>query len=560
MMKKSMVVALAVLCASCGGGDQRAPDARQLLSAGSASGVGAAIAPASAYIELLQQVYVAYFGRPADPSGLQYYAERCANANAPTKLNDFIGAYDQNPTVKAVIDAFGNSKESKDLYGDDIELFVDSVYRNIFNREAEPAGKRYWVDMIRKGAVTRAGAALAIMGGAQDSDLQRVRSKIAAATAFTRSLQDDAQKRAYDGLGPNALVRLALAMVGIDTAPDAFVNQAKGMIGVSASGATGKLLWRETIALPDKSWPDRLEATSGGLYVSSSKSDTVYKLYELYGRPAWRTKTVPSLKSWIAAQPYGEGVDDFDFYALSGDYGNRRWGLDGEYVDDISVAGFTNGMVSGQSTEPWIVDGQWKLRWYNGRNNNERLLSTSYTTVPGDRVDFAHAILLGNPNDASVFVATGSTLAEYTSSGRQLTFTMPGNGLTSTILYMQWADDTLWILTGDALYRRIDNQTLVEVTRRPANQVNWASGAFCVQSGNVYFNSGTAYDYRARETFEWIKQGTMPADQNLAALLLQGAIGGAGIYCADNAKTPVIYSINQDGMIMRLYPLSKPLK
>jgi len=557
MMNRSMILALTVLCASCGGGDR---GGRELLSAGSASRVSAAVAPASAYVELLQQVYVAYFGRPADPSGLQYYAERCANANAPTRLNDFIGAYGQNPTVKAVIDAFGNSKESKDLYGDDIDLFVDSVYRNIFNREAEPAGKRYWVDMIAKGAVTRAGAALAIMGGAQSSDLQRVRSKIAAATAFSQSLQDDAQKKVYDGLGPNALVRLALAMVGIDTAPDAFVSQARGMIGVAASGATGKLLWRETVALPDRSSPGRFEATSGGLYVSSTKSDTVYKLYELYGRPAWRAKTVPSLKSWIAAQPYGEGVDDFDIYASSGDFGNRRWGLDGEYVDDVRVEGFTNGMASGQSTEPWIVDGQWKLRWYNGRNNSQRLLSTSYTTVPGDRIDFAHATLQGNPNDATVFVATGSTLVEYTSSGVKRTFTMPGGGLTSTILYMQWADNTLWVLTGDALYRLTDTQRLVEVTKRPANQVNWASGAFCVQSGNVYFNSGTAFDYRARETFDWIKQGTMPVEQNLPALLLQGAIGGAGIYCSDKAKTPVIYSTSQDGMVMRLYPLSKPLK
>jgi hypothetical protein len=167
---------------------------------------------------------------------------------------------------------------------------------------------------------------------------------------------------------------------------------------------------------------------------------------------------------------------------------------------------------------------------------------------------------LGNPNDASVFIATDSTLAAYTSSGVKRTFIMPGDTLTSSIVYMQWADNGLWVLAVKALYRLTGNHGLVEVTKRPANQVNWVSGVFCIQSGNVYFNSGTAFDYRTSETFDWIKQGTFPVDQNIAAIMFQAGIGGAGIYCSDKAKTPVIYSISQDGKVMRFYPLPKPLK
>ncbi|MGT2493938.1 hypothetical protein ACU4GD_34210 [Cupriavidus basilensis] len=57
---------------------------------------------ASAYYDQVQKVYIAYYGRPADPVGLEHWS---------TKL-DLAGG-----NLNAIIDAFGNSAESNALYG-----------------------------------------------------------------------------------------------------------------------------------------------------------------------------------------------------------------------------------------------------------------------------------------------------------------------------------------------------------------------------------------------------------------------------------------------------------
>jgi hypothetical protein len=48
---------------------------------------------AADYTTLVQQLYLAYFGRPADPLGRQNFAEQLAALNAPTTLNGLNSAW-----------------------------------------------------------------------------------------------------------------------------------------------------------------------------------------------------------------------------------------------------------------------------------------------------------------------------------------------------------------------------------------------------------------------------------------------------------------------------------
>lgn len=174
-------------------------------------------AEASAYYPVLQATYVGYFGRPADPGGLEYYAKLYQSFGAPTDIRGIGAAYNTHDGIRAVIDSFGLSAESAALYPGDDRAFVTAIYRNLFNRAPDQAGLDYWANTITSGAITRANAAIAIMGGALGSDGVGISRKQQVATHFTQSLNTPAAVAAYSGLAANAVVRSLLARVDFNT-------------------------------------------------------------------------------------------------------------------------------------------------------------------------------------------------------------------------------------------------------------------------------------------------------------------------------------------------------
>jgi hypothetical protein len=56
----------------------------------------------TASLNFVQDLYIAYYGRPADPLGLSYWATQIDNANGDTSQ---------------VVNAFGNSAEAQAIYG-----------------------------------------------------------------------------------------------------------------------------------------------------------------------------------------------------------------------------------------------------------------------------------------------------------------------------------------------------------------------------------------------------------------------------------------------------------
>jgi len=153
---------------------------------------------AASYSSLVQELYVAYFGRPADYYGLQNFETALAAANAPTDPAALALAYSTNAAVKSLVDSFGTSAESTALYGSgSTESFVNAIFENLFGRPAAVSGLTFWVNAIESGAVSQGDAALAILAGSEPTsnsssqataDWALVQAKVAVATSFTTAL------------------------------------------------------------------------------------------------------------------------------------------------------------------------------------------------------------------------------------------------------------------------------------------------------------------------------------------------------------------------------------
>jgi S-layer protein len=169
----------------------------------------------------LQQAYLAYFGRPADPGGLAFYAEAT------------------EAQVKA---AFSASPESQAFFGSlALSQQINTIYTNLFNRPAEPAGLAYWSQEIGSGRLTLADAAMGILAGAQNDDKVAVTNKLAASDAFTTALDTTAEILGYAGSASIAPARAFLAAVDATTTSltDAIAGVDASVTAVVAAGTSG---------------------------------------------------------------------------------------------------------------------------------------------------------------------------------------------------------------------------------------------------------------------------------------------------------------------------------
>ncbi len=82
------------------------------------------------YNAAVQEAYVAFYGRPADPSGLAYWTDKLAAAKG---------------NLAEIIQAFGSSAEATALYGSKSNLdAINTLYQQIFGRDADPEGLLYY--------------------------------------------------------------------------------------------------------------------------------------------------------------------------------------------------------------------------------------------------------------------------------------------------------------------------------------------------------------------------------------------------------------------------------
>lgn len=184
---------------------------------------------AADYNNVVQQLYVAYFGRPADPVGLMNFTNSLNNISAPTTIAGLTAAYSTNATVKSLIDAFGTSTESASLYTGSTAAFVNSIFTNVLGRSPALEGLLFWSNAIDSGTLTRGNAAAAIMAGAQSNtsaqgviDAAVVANKVTVAANFTTALDTASEVIAYSGSTAAASARSLLQQVTSTTDTTAF--------------------------------------------------------------------------------------------------------------------------------------------------------------------------------------------------------------------------------------------------------------------------------------------------------------------------------------------------
>ncbi|MCG8612697.1 MAG: DUF4214 domain-containing protein [Pseudomonadales bacterium] len=161
------------------------------------------------YLDTVQKAYIAYYGRPADYSGLNYWSSELEKNNGH---------------LSAIFQQFGNSNESRSLYSSSThQEQVKLIYRQLFNREPDIEGENYWVNALQSGEITIQSFALSILNGASGSDATLIDKKLEIAQLFTDTLHSYNADHIYRGENDAEVLREMLAQVTTATTTAIFM-------------------------------------------------------------------------------------------------------------------------------------------------------------------------------------------------------------------------------------------------------------------------------------------------------------------------------------------------
>lgn len=225
-MKRShalLATACALLLAACGGGRNADTD-----SAGAAR-VSAQIAPD--YALATQRLYVAYLGRPADAAGLAFH-QRVQGASAMSAPVSLLALHARDPAFAALTAGFADSAEAQQLHLGDNATYVTAVYRQLFNRDPDPAGGAFWAGALERALVERSTVPLALLAGAHADDLRVFERKVALAAVFSV-----AAGASYDGLRAVVVARAMLERVEAGMDERALSDAVRDAVGAMAGAA-----------------------------------------------------------------------------------------------------------------------------------------------------------------------------------------------------------------------------------------------------------------------------------------------------------------------------------
>jgi hypothetical protein len=149
--------------------------------------LSAASSSAAPFLDRVQEVYIAYYQRPADPAGLVWWSQQLGGVGG---------------NLSAIIDAFASSDESRELYGvitsQSIRAVINSMYQALFDRQAEPAGLAYYENGFNTGRFTPGTIALNILDGALNEDADAIGNKLGTSNLFSRMLDPNLTGNASD--------------------------------------------------------------------------------------------------------------------------------------------------------------------------------------------------------------------------------------------------------------------------------------------------------------------------------------------------------------------------
>jgi len=155
--------------------------------------------------EQVQKMYIAYYGRPGDPVGLDWWASKLAAADGD---------------LTEIIDSFGSSDEFVSRFGSfsNSEL-INNIYLQLFGRNADAEGLAWYVGKLESGdpSWSLASIALRIVDGVSEGtdDATIVDNRMMVADAFTLAVGNGT--KTYSGSSDIASAVDRLARISSDS-------------------------------------------------------------------------------------------------------------------------------------------------------------------------------------------------------------------------------------------------------------------------------------------------------------------------------------------------------
>lgn len=213
----------------------------------------------------IQQIYIAMFGRPADPLGLQSWNTTTNNgANLAPMINALAGTAEYQARYTGLTNVQA----------------VNAIYQSLFGRDADVAGLTFFVNELASGRQTVATIAVNILDGAQGTDKARIDNKVVAATNFTTAVNTTPEILAYNASAiPAAQAFLTPITDVATTIPTAAATDAAiaAIVSGSSGGTTGQTFTLTTSVdnLVGTSGNDSFVADNSGATATLSAADSV---------------------------------------------------------------------------------------------------------------------------------------------------------------------------------------------------------------------------------------------------------------------------------------------
>ncbi|OMH39718.1 Calx-beta domain-containing protein [Motiliproteus sp. MSK22-1] len=209
----------------------------------------------ASYYQIVQKTYVAYYGRAADPAGLEYWA---------TRLDDAGGDLSQ------IIDAFGNSVEAEALFGSaSNEEKVTAIYQQLFNRAPDSGGLHFYTTKLASGEMTQASIMLDVLNGALYEDASIIENKLTVANAFTEKLVEEGTADLYAGEEAAIQVRNWLSVIDSSSASRASATAQLPQM-VHQLGSDTVVTVADVTVTESEGFAEIVVSRSGYLYLESS--------------------------------------------------------------------------------------------------------------------------------------------------------------------------------------------------------------------------------------------------------------------------------------------------
>lgn len=137
-------------------------------------------------INAVQQLYIAFFNRPAEPTGLKFWTD----------------AVEAGGSLAGVSAAFARDTEYQAQFANlGPDQIIAKIYDNLFNRLPDPSGLDFWSGKLQSGALTISNIVDTIANSAVNnptvspSDTAAITNKVKAAVQFTNLLNNDVALR-----------------------------------------------------------------------------------------------------------------------------------------------------------------------------------------------------------------------------------------------------------------------------------------------------------------------------------------------------------------------------